>query len=229
MTSAFASRAVFAVLMMWIVGTPAVAAPPLDEHVRACAACHGAQGRSSSEAYYPSIAGKPAGYLYAQLVNFRDGRRQHAVMAAMLAYLSDDYLREIGEYYAAQAPNRTPRKTTVSDEVLAQGRRLTEAGDASRDIPACTACHGASLKGVAPAIPGLLGLPAEYLSAQIGAWQSGVRHAAEPDCMASIAHALDNMEISAITAWIASLPYPEDYAPDEVLTAALPMPCGVVP
>ena len=45
--------------------------------LRACAACHGERGRSAEEAYYPSIAGKPAGYLYAQLRNFREGRRQH--------------------------------------------------------------------------------------------------------------------------------------------------------
>lgn len=62
-----------------------------SEHVKACAACHGEAGRSAAEGYYPSIAGKPADYLYAQLQHFRDGRRHNEVMAGMLAFLSDAY------------------------------------------------------------------------------------------------------------------------------------------
>jgi cytochrome c553 len=41
----------------------------------ACAACHGKEGRATSEGYFPRIAGKPAGYLYNQLRNFHEGRR----------------------------------------------------------------------------------------------------------------------------------------------------------
>jgi cytochrome c553 len=33
-------------------------------------------------------------------------------------------------------------------------------GDPARRIPACVQCHGDALMGVAPSIPGLLGLPA---------------------------------------------------------------------
>lgn len=63
--------------------------------MRACTACHGEAGRSAQAEYYPSIVGKPAGYLYQQLLNFRDGRRQQSEMQLMLAYLSDAYLQEI--------------------------------------------------------------------------------------------------------------------------------------
>ena len=38
----------------------------------ACMTCHGAEGRATNQGYFPRIAGKPAGYLYNQLVNFRD-------------------------------------------------------------------------------------------------------------------------------------------------------------
>ena len=57
-------------------------------------------------------------------------------------------------------------------------------------LPACTACHGAALAGTRPAVPGLLGLPRDYLIGQIGAWQTGKRHAIEPDCMADISRRL---------------------------------------
>src|SRR5690606_34614544 len=133
------------------------------------------QGRSPEEAYAPSIAGKPAGYLHQQLLNFRDGRRQHQVMQGMLAYLSDDYLRQMAGYYAGQQPSLAARSRGANAALLERGRVLVEHGDFARDLPACTGCHGAELLGVEPAIPGLLALSADYLAAQLGAWREGVR------------------------------------------------------
>ena len=197
--------------------------------LRACAACHGERGRSAEEAYYPSIAGKPAGYLYAQLRNFREGRRQHAVMAAMLAYLSDDYLREIAASSAAQSPAHLAGRGVPATARLQRGRELVEHGDAAIGVPACSACHAASLKGVTPAVPGLLGLRSDYLSAQIGAWKSGVRRSAAPDCMAQIARALSVADIDAVTAWIVSQPQAGDARPEPALPARPPLDCGVLP
>ena len=42
-----------------------------------------------------------------------------------------------------------------------------------------------------PAVPGLLGLPRDYLNGQLGAWQTRQRHATAPDCMATIAETDD--------------------------------------
>src|SRR5690606_1172115 len=72
----------------------------LAERLAPCAACHGDGGRSTSEVYFPSIAGKPDGYLYAQLENYRAGRRRHTIMEGLLAHLSEPYLKEIAAYYA---------------------------------------------------------------------------------------------------------------------------------
>jgi cytochrome c553 len=199
----------------------------LAERIVACAACHGEAGRSAAEVYFPSIAGKPAGYVFAQLEHYRAGRRRHVIMEGLLANLSDDYLREIAEYYARQAPQWTPPSDPRSDEQLARGRRLVEEGDPELDIPSCRACHGESLTGIAPSIPGLVGLRPEYLSAQLGAWRAGARRAAEPDCMAAIAERLTRSDIGAVTAWIASRPYPGDHRPLAGPPGALPMPCGV--
>ncbi len=200
----------------------------MGERLRACAACHGEGGRSSAETYYPSIAGKPAGYLHLQLENFRDGRRRHAVMQGMLAYLSDDYLREIAAYYSAQAPVHALPATAAAPAVLERGRRLVEQGDAAREIPACSACHGAALTGVVPSIPGLLGLRMDYLAAQLGGWRTGTRLARAPDCMSEIARRLGADEIDAVTAWLASQPYPADHRPATSLPAPLPLSCGGV-
>jgi cytochrome c553 len=48
------------------------------------------------------LAGKPAGYLFNQLVHFRDGRRHYGPMARLLEPLVDDYLQEIARHFAAQ-------------------------------------------------------------------------------------------------------------------------------
>ncbi|MBN1238749.1 MAG: cytochrome c4 [Gammaproteobacteria bacterium] len=212
--------------------TPAAASRPSDaamaERLEACAACHGEAGRSSSERYFPSIAGKPAGYLESQLHNFRDGRRRHTIMEAMLALMSDEYLADIAAYYARQEPKWTPPASAWPAEALARGRTLVEEGDAAKDLPSCASCHGESLKGVAPFIPSLLGVRPEYLSAQLGAWRSGARKAEPPDCMAEIAQRLGPQDIGAVTAWIASLPYPADHRPQPSLPHDLPLECGGV-
>lgn len=214
--------------MLFLMCCGAVAAEPMADRLQACAACHGEHGRSAAEAYYPSIAGKPAGYLHEQLRNFRDGRRHNAVMQQMLAYLSDDYLGEIALYYSTQNPALAVRQKTTNTETLTLGRKLVEQGDPARHLPACQSCHGTQLLGVQPGIPGLLALPPDYLAAQLGAWRVGVREASAPDCMAQVAKRLSEADITAVTAWIASRPVPDPHKPAARLVDKLPLRCGGV-
>ncbi|WP_442774950.1 c-type cytochrome [Sphaerotilus montanus] len=211
--------------------TPAAAADTMTARVAACTACHGKEGRATSDGYFPRIAGKPAGYLFHQLVNFRDGRRQYRPMTHLLDHLSDDYLREIAEHFAAlEVPYPPPAKPGLAPAVLAQGRTLVLKGDAARDIPACVRCHGDAMTGVAPAIPGLLGLPRDYLNSQLGAWQTGQRHAAAPDCMAKITAKLTSTDITAVAAWLAAqpVPVPSKAVERSALAQPLPTDCGGV-
>jgi cytochrome c553 len=218
-------------LLLWAAPVPSQATLPntIEQRTMACAACHGKEGRATSEGYFPRIAGKPAGYLYNQLINFREGRRQYPLMIYMVDHLSDVYLREIADYYASQHPPYPPPQTlNLSPAVLERGRTLTIVGDASKNVPACIACHGKSLTGIAPAIPGLLGLPRDYLNAQFGAWKNGARRAAAPDCMAQITSRLSMEDISAVSAYLASQPVPADAAPLLVAAGRLPLQCGSV-
>jgi cytochrome c553 len=64
-----------------------------------CAACHGANGISSNE-IWPNLAGQKAGYLVAQLKAFRDGQRKNAMMAPMVAALSDTDIDNLAAYYS---------------------------------------------------------------------------------------------------------------------------------
>jgi cytochrome c553 len=202
-------------------------ADTLAARVVACVACHGKEGRATSDGYYPRIAGKPAGYLYNQLLNFREGRRRNPAMAYLVDNLPDAYLREIAGHFAAQnVPYPRPQTVNAPRPVLERGRQLVMSGDKSTDIPACVACHGQSLTGVAPSIPGLLGLPRDYLNAQFGAWKIGDRHAAAPDCMAQIARRINADDISAAAAYLASMPVPANAAPASKAEITMPMKCG---
>src|SRR3954470_24816407 len=115
----------------------------MDERVRACTVCHGKEGRATNDGYYPRIAGKPAGYLYNQLVNFRDGRRRNPMMTYLVSNLPDAYLQEIAEHFAnLHPPYPTPAVASVAAPVFERGRAIATRGDSARDIPACSACHG---------------------------------------------------------------------------------------
>lgn len=203
----------------------------MAQRVVACTACHGKEGRATNSGYFPRIAGKPAGYLYNQLVNFREGRRQYPLMTYMVTHLSDTYLMEMAEHFASQHPPYPPPQVVdVSPATLEKGRQVVFSGDDSRKVPACIACHGQGLSGVAPNIPGLLGLPRDYLNAQLGAWRNGQRRAAAPDCMAHIAKQLSPEEISAASAWLATQPVPPGMRPAPASALArLPLSCGGVP
>ncbi len=226
--------AAFVAAVAW--ATVARAAPdavPLDSIARraaACTGCHGKEGRAAADGFYPRITGKSAGYLHEQLLHFRDGRRQHAAMAHLLAHLTDDYLGELAGHFAGlDVPYPPPRAAALSAATRDRGRRLVESGDASRDLPACVRCHGDALVGVAPGVPGLLGLPRDYLNAQLGAWQTGLRHARAPDCMAKIASMLTPSDIEAVSAWLASQPVPGNGKPATAFAQRPPLSCGSIP
>lgn len=211
----------------------APAAPPQDtlaQRLQACTVCHGKEGRATNRGYFPRIAGKPAGYLYQQLVNFRDGRRRNATMAYLVEHLSDDYLREIAAYYEAlDLPYPPPQASGASAAALERGERLVRHGDPQARVPACVRCHGSAMTGVLPAMPGLLGLPRDYLLGQFGAWKTGQRRAAAPDCMAEVASRLSAEDISALASWLSAQPVPGGPAAAPSLERPLPLPCGSAP
>ena len=214
---------------LWCAAPALAFEDSIAQRVQACTGCHGKQGRAASDGYYPRIAGKPAGYLYNQLINFRDGRRQYPLMTQFVDPLSDAYLQEIAGYFAnLDVPYPPPQPATVAPAVLARGEALVSRGDSARRIPACVQCHRQALTGVAPVIPGLLGLPRDYLVAQLGAWKTGNRRAASPDCMAEIARALSPDDVSAVSQWLGAQAIPEQAKAVTQLPAPLPRPCGGV-
>jgi len=204
-------------------------APPdtLEQRLKACSICHGEQGEGlRKNEYYPRLAGKPAGYLYNQLINFRDKRREFAIMNYMVAYLSDTYLLEIADHYAKLNTPYPGQQARAPAETLARGGKLVNEGDAERKIPGCVECHGKTLTGVEPAIPGLVGLYGDYIAAQMGAWKNNHRHAMAPDCMHEVAERLTPADIAAVTAWLVAQPVPANPRPAAAGSVKPPLECG---
>ncbi|MEE9344656.1 MAG: c-type cytochrome [Methylococcales bacterium] len=66
-----------------------------------CADCHGATGEGIAP--FPRLRGQKPAYLKQQLVNFKTGVRQNAVMQAMSVNLSDEEIKLLAENLGSQA------------------------------------------------------------------------------------------------------------------------------
>lgn len=222
-----------AALLPRIAGAAPEVPDTLSQRLAPCMSCHAktdAQGHPVNDRYFPRISGKPAGYLYNQLLNFRDGRRQFPLMTWMVDRLPEPYLREIAGWFSGlHPPYPAPGAVDATPAMLERGRQLVMKGDQTLKVPACVACHGERLTGVAPAIPGLAGLPRDYVNAQFGAWRNKDRQAHAPDCMAVIASRLSLADVSAISGWLASQSVPADTSPAAAIKRPLPLACGSSP
>ncbi|HEX9174129.1 MAG TPA: c-type cytochrome [Telluria sp.] len=199
----------------------------IEARVQGCVTCHGQQGQGTANGYFPRIAGKPAGYLYNQLVAFRDGTRSYPPMNYLVAYLPDPYLKEIAQHFAALRPTyQAAESPAASAAAIERGRLLATVGDHAKVIPACISCHGSSLTGMEPGIPGLAGLRSNYIVGQLTRWRVGERRAASPDCMKRIASRLTDADISAVAAWLAQQRPPANASPEPSNLVRMPLACG---
>jgi cytochrome c553 len=67
----------------------------------ACIECHGADGNSAVP-NFPRIGGQYESYLLHSLRGYKSGERPNAIMAGIVAGLSDQDLRDLAAYYASQ-------------------------------------------------------------------------------------------------------------------------------
>src|SRR6218665_1343926 len=66
-----------------------------------CAACHTADGSRGSPAN-PIIQGQHPQYLVKQLAEFKDGKRDSAVMKGIASALSDADMKNVAAFYASK-------------------------------------------------------------------------------------------------------------------------------
>jgi cytochrome c553 len=167
-----------------------------------CSACHGADGNSMM-GDWPSLAGQHESYLITQITAMRDGLRVNLLMAPFVAGLSDEDIIDLSAYYASQA---LQPKTTNSSFVI-QGQNIYLSGDPSRNLPACTSCHGPDGKGNPfSGYPSLAGQHASYTEIQLNAYASGTRKTiGNVQIMYDIASLLSSEEIEAVSNFVQGL------------------------
>ena len=166
-----------------------------------CSTCHGARGISVSPTF-PNLAGQQAPYLEAQLKAFRDRSRAdphaQAFMWGMAAQLTDDTIKGIADYLAAQPPAPGTRADPAE---IAAGKKIYEEGIATQNVPACQSCHGNRAQGNGP-FPRLAGQHRSYLERQLGAFAANLR--ANP-IMHENSKNLSALQISQVAGFLSSL------------------------
>jgi cytochrome c553 len=170
-----------------------------QEKSATCAACHGADGNSLIT-MYPKLAGQGSAYIQKQLSNFKSGERVNAMMAGMVAGLSEQDMADLGAFFATQ------KTSTGNGEANEAGRKLYYGGDSERAISACVACHTASGKGAPQArFPAIAGQNVEYLTGQLKMFRSGERANDTNGMMRNIAIKLSDKDIDALAQFMSSM------------------------
>jgi cytochrome c553 len=90
-----------------------------------CAACHGANGVSVSEAI-PNLAAQRAGYLEAQLKALKAGTRKNDIMNAMAAQLSPEDIANVAAFFASLPGAGTAAKSDFMPQVVKSGVTFPE-------------------------------------------------------------------------------------------------------
>jgi cytochrome c553 len=107
-----------------------------------CTACHGVNGNSTNPEW-PVLAGQNAVYLREQLAMFKSKQRNNPIMQPIVDPLTPQDFADLAEFFAAQ----TPAGGEADPSYWKAGEALYRSGDATRNIPACTACHGPAGQG----------------------------------------------------------------------------------
>ncbi|OEF29424.1 c-type cytochrome [Vibrio rumoiensis] len=173
-----------------------------------CAACHGADG-NSVVTQYPKLAGQHVKYLEKQLHDLKLGMtsggkqgRYDPVMSAMAMPLTDQDIEDLSAYYASlpQSEGSTP------ESVVEKGKALYFAGDASKGLTACSACHGPRGEGMElGGFPKISGQQADYVKAQLIKFRSSERNNDMNEMMQDVAKGLSDDEIDTLSQYIGGL------------------------
>ena len=164
-----------------------------------CVACHAADGNSSTPAN-PKLAQQHPEYLIKQLQEYKSGKRANAIMAGFAAGLSDDDMRNISYWLAAQEGK--PGAATEKD-LVSLGERIYRGGISERQVPACAGCHSPNGAGIPSQYPRLSGQHAAYTEAQLRMFRDSSR--ANNAAMTGVASRMNDREIKAVSDYIAGL------------------------
>ncbi|MGD2075249.1 MAG: c-type cytochrome [Gammaproteobacteria bacterium] len=197
---------VFAVTVSLVSGVPKTVAAGDPEAGKAksatCAGCHGVDGNSANPEW-PKLAGQHPRYLEKQLKDFKAGEeRSNAMMAPMVASLSEQDMADLAAYYGLQ----TIQIGAAEEALVELGEKIYRGGNASTGVAACIGCHGPAGRGNPPAyFPSLSGQHAKYVANQLHAFKNGERSNDANKMMRNTAAKMTDQEIEAVSSYIEGL------------------------
>ncbi len=173
-------------------GIAALAAAILTNSLRAeppeklvhCLECHSETGTSENE-NVPALGAQRPTYILTQLFMFREGLRVAEPMTDMAKPLTDDDLREIGDFMATLPPPK-PLGGPPDPARMARGQALAQANR-------CLFCHRPDLTGQESA-PHVANQREDYTLKTLRAYKSGARRGYD----ATMAEALQPLDDAAI-------------------------------
>jgi len=145
---------------------------------RRCDRCHGREGFSSSPSV-PNLAAMDRLVIWKQLDDFRSGKRSSHIMQPIANSLSVQDSADVAAYYWMMPIEPDPADERAFPQPISDPRReavagrLINAGDGSRGLPPCQACHGPI--GFVVGAPSLATQNSTYLLEQLEAFASGSR------------------------------------------------------
>ena len=169
------------------------------KYTAVCASCHGADGNSGTPAN-PKLAGQHQQYLVKQLQEFKSGKRNNAVMKGFASDLSDEDMKNVSAWLAAQ---KVKPGFAKDKELVMLGERIYRGGIPDRQIAACAGCHSPNGAGMPAQYPRLSGQHADYTAAQLAIFRDGSRKNSLQ--MTQVAAKMNDREIKAVSDYIAGL------------------------
>ncbi len=166
-----------------------------------CIACHGIDGNSPLPAN-PNLSGQHAGYITKQLMQFKNGERDNAVMKGMVANLTEQDMINLGSYFEKKKQNLLFAKSNGENSL---GEKIYRAGVATKGLPACASCHGPAGHGIPDLYPRLNSQHAAYTISQLNAFRLETRMNDNAMMMRTIAQKLTDKEMNAVADYIQGL------------------------
>jgi cytochrome c553 len=169
----------------------------IEEKVKLCAACHGAEGIPINKTT-PVIWGQNEGYFYLQLRDFKSGARKNELMSPVAATLEKDDMLALAAYF-------TKKKWPNLQQPSAPNDVAAKAQTAASSI-GCRGCHLDHFQGDGTTAR-LAGQWQDYLQATMMAFRDGSRgnnpgmsdlmKATSPDDIAALAQYLAGLQVDA--------------------------------
>ena len=184
----------FALMVSFLLMNGATwAADEMPAKAAMCLGCHGVNGNSSMPGS-PSLAAQNARYIYLQLRDFQEGRRENPIMSPMTAGLTRPEMQELANYFSKQKLSSKGFKADPDKAAL---------GKAKADETLCAMCHLGEFVGQNE-IPKVAGQNFDYVVKTLKDFKAKNR-TNDAGNMTSVASTLSEQDIENLGHYISGL------------------------